>query len=251
MNSREIRIFGDSHCATLTRVWQTSRNEPPFNRISSINMLAAATAFYEPFFRVEDGRIQLTAPLFEGRMAGLCDQNGFLIENGSDLLISLGFHTNTFLNSKLFHQHMPYFCAPEKRHPFISTAAIASIVTHYHHDVLDFFDVLIKRGQSLTVLSAPPPTRRFGLLPRGFSPVSVIRLDRLVRETMMSEFARRNIPVILPPEKTKDADGFLLEQYLIEDERDPHHGNMNYSREFLLKILREYDQGNQLTVAMR
>ena len=251
MNSKQIRIFGDSHCATMKRVWMPARNAAPFNRISSINMLAAATAFYEPFFRIEAGRIRLTTPLFEGRLAGLCDENAFLIEDDSDLLISLGLHTNTFLNSQLLYQHMPYFCAPEKRHPFISTAAIASIVTHYHRHVLAFLDVLIARGQSVTVLSAPPPTRRFALLSRGFSPASVIRLDRLAREAMMTEFARRNIAVIRPPEGTRDADGFLLEQYLIEDEKDPHHGNMDYSREFLLKILREHDQDRQPAAAMR
>ncbi|WP_134726684.1 hypothetical protein [Paracoccus luteus] len=228
--TREYRLFGDSHCNAIMggKLALQAAGKPVPVRLAGVNMLGAATVFYGDFHVRRGNDIFLTHHLFKGRMAGLCDDHGRMLAPAGDFLVSLGLHTQTMLAGRLFLNHAPAFASPRPARAFMSEGALSAVVLRYHSRTLDFLRDLQDLGARITIVSAPPPTRRFKILGTGYAEEDVAALDRFLRGVMVQRLDAMGIPVIPPPPQVSDEAGFMLPPYQIADENDPHHGNRDY-----------------------
>lgn len=239
---RAYRVFGDSHCGFLGGglVKLESASALPV-KVAGVNMLGAAHHFYQPFHqRTAEDNIILTLPIFEGRTSGLCDEQKRIIKpKEHHYLISLGLHTQTVLAGQLFKTHSLGGAGPQPQRAFLSEAALKAIYLNYHQHVLRFIRDLIEVGGEVTIISAPPRTRRYAMLENGFSVSDVSRTDDVMRRAMKDCFRDMGLDVVDPPVECIDADGYLLPEHLVDNERDRHHANSAYSAVMLRKALDE------------
>lgn len=240
---RFYRVFGDSHCGFLggglIRLQEAASALPI--KVSGVNMLGAAHHFYQPFHqRTAAGDIVLTLPIFDGRTNGLCDERKRLINPSEHhYLISLGLHTQTVLAGQLFKTHSLGGTTPEPQRAFLSEAALKAIYLNYHQHVLRFIRDLMEVGAEVTIISAPPRTRRYAMLENGFSSSDTSRIDSVLRGAVKDSFREMGLAVIDPPHECMDAEGYLLQEHLVANERDRHHANSAYSAVMLRKVCDE------------
>ena len=238
MNMGAIRLFGDSHISTIRLAAGKLPADDPLLRWKYVPMLGPATDFYVPFFESHDNGLFLINPSHISRASpALCVKSGGMWFPDTMLsLISLGFHTNTFLQGVRWVTHSHWRTAAASSKFGLTDAAFQVMVLGINRYILAFYTELQRRGHSFAVLSSPPPTRRFSLFELGYSEKDVLFLDQRYREVMRDEFDRRGIEVIDPPDGVTDKEGFLLDKFLVDDERDRHHGNNNYAALMLDKL---------------
>lgn len=240
---RSYRVFGDSHCGFLGGGLNILKNAstPLPIPIAGVNMLGAAHHFYQPFHqRTAAGEIALTLPIFDGRTNGLCDERKRLIKPAEHhYLISLGLHTQTVLAGQLFKTHSLARTTPQPQRAFLSEAALKAIYLNYHQHVLRFIGDLMEVGADVTIISAPPRTRRYAMLENGFSISDMTHTDNVMRGAMKDSFREMGLIVVEPPQECMDSDGYLLPEYLVPNERDRHHATSAYSAIMLLKSCNE------------
>jgi hypothetical protein len=90
------------------------------------------------------------------------------------------------------------------------------------------------------VISAPPPHRGHACMTKdGLRPAVVVEVDRAYRARMLELLDLIGIPCVTPPEDAYDAMGFMHPKYRVGVvEHDPHHGNAEYGRRMVARVLR-------------
>lgn len=238
---RQIQIYGDSHVSSLSIACNQLRAADPkaMEPIKFVKMLGAATDFYKPFFEERDGKVYFTNENAISLGQPVCTKSGEIIKDtGIQSVISLGFHTQTLLTSVMWQTHSLWNTqSDDKKRQILSMDAFKEITLFHNRYICEFLAAMKNCGHEFIVLEAPPPTSRFALFELGYSKEHVLKLNAQARQVMHEYLDTLGIPVISTPDKvTKD--GFLLDKYLIEDERDRHHGNAEYSKFVIKNILK-------------
>lgn len=229
---RHSRIIGDSHVHSLGAAinLQKAKINSAGLKIDPVIALTAATDLYEPFYETSNGEVRIIDEKIRTRLTGiLCDDDGRLLSSDGVLtLVSMGLHTNTFMESKRWKQHH-YWRASKRQNCQPVTDSVFDEMTHdINRYIYGFVSELKKRGHNLKIISSPPPTRRFQALSRDWLEGDVLAVDGRFRSTVTGRFREMGIGVITPPQGVCDG-GFLNNKFLNEDVRDVHHGNLSYS----------------------
>lgn len=234
-----VFIVGDSHVATLKIAY--AQDVAHFRAIVPADlqflMFGAATALYEPFFIDDGDRIRITIDGVMERADRFQDGTGSLtFPEGAVFIVSAGLHTSSILLGRTWAQHALWRTKAASNRSAMSDAVFRAIVLHTHQHVLAFIAAVRRRAQSVHVLSAPPPSERFALFGLGYDREDVLIMDDAVRSIMRAEIARLGVDVIEPPDGGA-ANGLLRSEFLMEDSKDRHHGNADYSKMALEKTL--------------
>lgn len=240
LKAPNYRIIGDSHVYPLASAAKELAQQLDASgfRISAVRSLAAATDFYVPFHQVRDGKIRFLQKKMHDRMTSLCDEEGSLLPPDDAVwLISLGTHTSTFLSGARWKAHRHWQVHAESGLQPLSSGVFDAMVLGLNSHILTFFSDLVRLGYRFSVISSPPPTRRFRLLGEGYSVDDLLFLDGCARTAVQKELEAMGLPFISPPEGVAP-DGLLDDRYLFDDEADVHHGNVLYSQAMLKHIAR-------------
>lgn len=226
-----LSMIGDSHVATLKLAWLKHNDElrPLCPDGAEFLMLGNANALYEPFFVDEGTALRITTETVAERARQFQAGDGTVrVAAGDPVVVAAGLHTSTLLGG-VWTQHAPWRTKPVATRTAMSDAVFRTIVLDAHQHVLAFLAALRARTEALHVLSAPPPTERFALFELGYDADDVVMMDAMARAFMREAIGALGVPVIEPPAETQEG-GFLKPQYLMDDVKDRHHGNVAYSR---------------------
>lgn len=242
MSGKKYIIIGDSHVYPLAAaakdiVWSKRKNH--FNLYQTIS-LSAATDFYKDFYTVKNGKIFFSQEKMNERLISVLDESG-CITASPDItwLISLGTHTSTFLSGPRWKTHRHWHTAQDSNKQPISDDVFKEMVLHMSRHILALLKDMTELGYDVSIISSPPPTKRFRIFEEGYSDQDVLFLDTKFRSIILSEINDIGLEFIEFPEHTRK-DGFLKDEYLFENKEDVHHGNKNYSSLMLKVIANKY-----------
>lgn len=236
----KVMFIGDSHIATIKIAHH--KYKPEFALKSGAArldflMLGPATDLQTDFFVRREDRIEFTNPNVQKRVSDWsAGAPCYRPAQGETVLVSAGFHTSTFLTGRTWLQHSPWWGSVAPGRSAMSDAVFRQMTLVHVRQIIEFYEAMLSLGTRVIALSAPPPTSRFWLRSQGYSNAEVLAMDRRFREHVAEHLAQLGIPVISPPAETM-SDGWLRDEYLVEDLKDLHHGNAEYSRIYLHKIL--------------
>ena len=236
----ELVFLGDSHVATITLAYRKHYMPSPPAGVTHAEfiMLGAATDLYAPFFTMDEQQIRFTAPNILQNL-GRKNQSVVLPAPSNDRLymVSGGMHTQSLLLGRTWVTHAPWNSSPAAERCAMSSGVFQAIVENTNQHVFRFVDTLANLGNRVFIISAPPPSRRFALLELGYDENDLVAIDAAARDVAIQRYRSLGHEVILPPSEVME-EGILKDKFLVDDKSDRHHGNIEYSRLFLAKILR-------------
>jgi hypothetical protein len=103
--------------------------------------------------------------------------------------------------------------------------------------LISFLKHLRALGIAVCVVEGPRPFRHNIEVKR--AGVEIVKyIDALHRALTLELLAREDLPVIHIPDFVFDEDGFMLEEYRHDNPKDKTHGNAEFGRLMMLKIVR-------------
>jgi hypothetical protein len=210
-----ILIFGESHTAALFVGHKQLRKGRATLPDIAIRSMGGGHAFQQQFFADRGDHVAITAPELSRQI---------------DRLPLPGLEAVYGFCAPL----CPYrlYNKPAWQMP-ISKPFLRPMVIEDQKQALAFIDALKQAGIRLFVIEAPRPFRHHHALKKTHSAV-ISYVDRMYRDIIRDELAKRDVPVVSVPVHLFDAEGFMLEEYACPD--DPYHGNARFGRVMIEEI---------------
>ncbi|MEO1610797.1 MAG: hypothetical protein AAFU55_00325 [Pseudomonadota bacterium] len=206
--------------------------------------LGPATDLYAKFFSVAENGLRLEMEATRARLKDRLTADGTLpIEPDALYVASVATHTQSLLRGASWTQAAPWWTNPEPPRPPMSRAVFNRCILRPNRFSFQFLSALKDlAGERCFVLDAPPVTRRYELFDLGYTAEDVKRLDADCRKAIRRRIAKIGLPIIGNPPGTLD-DGFMKDQFLMPDERDRHHGNLDFSALVLSRLFDKERRG--------
>lgn len=200
-----------------------------------IGMLGNGKFTHRQFFRECESGAAIVQPEYVEALTALTGAD-VVGQPGVTYGICLGFHSPPVFRQPMWQVSALSEDVENARMRPISSAVFEAMVEHNNRYMYSFFDALGKAGVDFFVISAPPPRRDHPCLAR--TPQStVIAVDAAFRASVARHLESKGVQYVMPPSETYDDDGFLLDGLAMKAPRDVHHGNADYGRLMLKKVL--------------
>lgn len=225
-------ITGGSHVAALNEGFRSlaDAKEIPPTLEFVIRPLGGGLSISRNFFRARSDHVEITNPKFRKRIKQIP---------------APGASYDAVLLSTLLYSRPVWYKGDWAIYgvPGLSGARILSSNSMLRRVILDdtkylvsFLQNLRSLGIAVCVVEGPRPFRHNIEVKRAGAEI-VRYIDKLYRSVTLELLERQNIPVIDLPNAVFDHEGFMLEAYRNENPKDKTHGNADFGRLMMLKII--------------
>ncbi len=232
-----IVITGDSHVTALAKALRSFELE---KGIYKAHALGNGAHFAKPFFETTQEGIRLTnKQMVSFSKAFLMGEDTFCPLEGKKFGLSLGFYSARVTSSIDWKTHYVVngFRTEHDQVP-VSSGMIEAIIQQDLKYIFQFYQALQKGGAEVTIIPAPPPSRRLRTLKRGVPAGRVMELNHTYLSIAQSACETFGFKVLRYPEGCTDECGFLLEEYAHEKKSDHLHAGQPYALK-MAEIVRE------------
>ena len=246
-------LVGDSHVGALVRAYRTGEVAIPDGLAVEFCNLGGAIDLIDDFFEVRPRGVRVMSREIRAKCSkslrakqdpdrSFLSETNFVREDAKTLFgFSVGFHTNDLLtgaDDEPWSTYAPWSSSLAGERIPLSRGVLRAMARDATANSLAFLLALKERGLRLVVISAPPPTTRYPILKLGYQLDDLLAMDAEIRTEFAESLHANGIDYILPFEGASEG-GLLREEYLTADERDVHHGNIEYGKKMLEHVLRQ------------
>ncbi len=229
-----VLITGDSHTAALKNGQNLliSHGEWPQHIDLTVKPLGSAEFFPTPFFVDKGDYAEINNVEFCKRFKQFPPadhKNSSIIYGFSGL-----FHTAGIRRHPAWTKFAPAHLIRDESP--VSNTLLRRTIQDRTQYLLKFVDIILRTTDRLFVIEAPKPFRHAKAL-QTIRPEVISYIDGYYRELVKLELKARNIPIIALGSECYDEAGFMHEQYRHANNKDQHHGNAEYGRIMMKKIL--------------
>jgi hypothetical protein len=233
-------IFGDSHVVALGRAIPdlnpVERNVYPGE--IRVGKVMPFNHSLRDFFVVRGDEIRFGDAPHRKQISKLFGREVIGQDSRDSILaLSMPFTTTLVLRNGTWNSHSPWSVTDHSNKQLVSHAVLYEIALAHFAAVLRFVTALQSIDLRLMVVAAPPPRATDSKIAR-WNPEVILRVDELTRGVIANELEQRAVPVVEPPDEVFQQPGrrgFLRSEY--GDDRDDHHGNAEYGRLMLLRVM--------------
>ena len=238
---KRLRLFGDLHLNHIWAAWL--RMSGRFDALSfgsnsvcvhGANVFEFETTETPRGLRIHSNRVAEALPDHPGYVNSAFQ---YFVDRPQDVYVfSSPLHSAQIYRHPAWRSFCPWTCAashPDLQ-PVSQTVCEAWFDAHLKCRLM-LLEAMKRRGFHVAVVEPPKPLAR---TPAMFAlrPDILVAADRLYRDHVMRRLDERDVPVIAAPAHSH-ADGFTREVYANTTPDDPHHGNLLYGAEMMLRIL--------------
>lgn len=226
----DILITGDSHLAALRRAQD---EHPAKDRISFVPLGPGGRA-RSRFFAIEDGgkTVAITEPDWT--------QHRFNREAmpsaDAKLFLSLPLNTSRIHRLHGWERHVPWSLKRDEREIPLSDSMLDAMIDADSRHTIAFAVALKEAGLDVSVVAAPTLFAHHPVLEQAPEGVPAFVEDRY-RARVSKQLSEAGIPIIEQPAETLDGDGRTSTDFSNPRSHDVHHGNVDYGRLTLDKIV--------------
>jgi len=225
---RKIRVTGDSHTTALRAGLDALRaaGEIPAELDLECRNLCSGADLHQPFFTRNRDRVTPIAGQLRQALTLLTGGPGIGPADNTIYGLSMGCQTLRVFKADHWRAYAPWRVA-EAATP-LSDQVMNLAFADDDRFIFDFFAALQALGVPIFVIASPPPQDQTWAIRRGTRPAVVREIDRLYRQWVTVELARRGVPFLSPPKDVTDSNGFLRPEYQSGRENDHAHANAAY-----------------------
>jgi len=226
-------ITGDSHCGALKHGHTTLvREGQALQAEIDVRFLGGGHLLPTYFFEDRGDHAEITEPEYRAQCTRLPPAG----EPLDFLGLSGPLHT-VRLWYKDWSAHTPWAVPAGPGKPplhLLSDALVAEIIDDDTREMLRLLEVL-QRSVKVFVVEPPRPFRHHpGLKRHGAE--RLMALHTRYRAQMVAKLGALGVPIVGIDPDWVDADGYMRPEFRSTRENDPHHGNLEFGRQMILRI---------------
>jgi hypothetical protein len=228
-----ILITGGSHVAALNEGFRslTRSGEIPQTLDFHIQPLGGGLSISGNFFRARSDHVEITNPKFRRRIKRIPPPGA---SYDAVVLSTLLYSRPVWYKADWALYGVP---GMSKDRILASNSMLRRVILDDTRYLISFLKHLRALGIAVCVVEGPRPFRHNIEVER--AGVEIVKyIDALHRSLTLELLAREDIPVIHIPGFVFDDDGFMLEEYRNDNPKDKTHGNADFGRLMMLKVVR-------------